>query len=307
MLLSGSRVCRLALFLSFSAFVAPLSPATFNVPPARAPQTPLALTSQQQDQLHDVVTRVLKHADKAGCKKNTCTILVANFTDSSGSSSILGLQLADEVSKDLVSQQNVFRIIERSRLRDYLEQERISEALLHTEKAMRWLGKQLGATAILTGETRDEGASVRVETILRSCDKEKAGPNEAFTFPYSGSKASLAPIVSTPKAAAVSNVSTNPPAFRAGMGGTGAPVCTYCPPPSYTDPARAAKLNGTALLDVVVSANGETESATIVKGLPFGLNEKAIEAIHQWKFKPATRNGQPVPVMVMIEVTFRLY
>jgi TonB family protein len=217
------------------------------------------------------------------------------------------MQLADAVAKELASQQNAIRIIERSRLRDYLEQERISETLLHNEKAMRWLGKQLGATAILTGEARDEGESVRVVVNLRSCDKEKAGPNEAFTFAYSGSKASLAPVVSTPKASQVSNGPSNPAAFRSGVGGVGAPVCTYCPPPSYTDPARAAKLNGTALLDVVVSANGETESATMVRGLPFGLNDKAIEAIRQWKFKPATRNGQPVPVMVVIEVTFRLY
>jgi TonB family protein len=307
MLLSGSRVIRLAVFLSFSAFLAPLSPGALSFPPAQAPQTPIALTSQQQEQLHDVVARVLKHADKAGCKKSGCTILVANFTDSSGSVSILSLQLADEVSKDLASQQNAIRIIERSRLRDYLAQERISETLLHNEKAVRWLGKQLGATAILTGETRDEGESVRIVVNLRSCDKEKAGPNEAFTFPYYGSKASLAPVVSTPKAAAASNSPSNPAAFRSGVGGVGAPVCTYCPPPSYTDPARAAKLNGTALLDVVISANGETESATMVRGLPFGLNDKAIEAIRQWKFKPATRNGQPVPVMVVIEVTFRLY
>jgi TonB family protein len=77
--------------------------------------------------------------------------------------------------------------------------------------------------------------------------------------------------------------------------------------PSYTDPARAAKFNGTVLLDVVVSADGDMKSAKIIQGAPFGLNEMAMRAIRQWKFKPATRNGQPVPVIVMIEVTFRLY
>jgi TonB family protein len=302
-LLSGSRISRLAVFLSFSALLAPLSPATVNVPLAQAP----SLTTQQQDQLHDVVARVLKHADKAGCKKSACTILVANFTLPAGDTSQLGMQLADEVAKELASQQNAIRIIERSRLHDYLAQERISATLLNNEKAMRWLGKQLGATAILTGETKEEGESVRVNVNLHSCDKEKTGLVESFTYPYSGLNPGLYPLVPTAKVASADNTSVDPAVIRAGMAGSSAPTCVYCPPPSYTDPARAAKFNGTVLLDAVVSADGEAKSAKIVQGAPFGLNEKAMEAIRQWKFKPATRNSQPVTVMVMIEVTFRLY
>ena len=112
MLLSGSRVTQLALFLAFSTFLSPLSHANFNAPPAQAPQTPLALTSQQQDELHDLVARVLRHADKAGCKKSACTILVATFTLPSGDTAQLGMQLADEVAKELASQQKAIQIIE---------------------------------------------------------------------------------------------------------------------------------------------------------------------------------------------------
>jgi hypothetical protein len=121
MLLSRSRISRFAVFLSFIIFLAPLSPAALNVPPAQAPQTPLALTSQQQDQLHDVVARVLQHADKAGCKKSACTILVANFAGSSGSTSILGMQLADAVSAQLVALSKGIQVVDRHRLQSYLE------------------------------------------------------------------------------------------------------------------------------------------------------------------------------------------
>ncbi len=176
-------------------------------------------------------------------------------------------------------------------------------------KAMRWLGKQLGATAVLVGTTEDEGDSVRVQVNLRSCEKEKAGPVEGFTFPYAGSKDPFTALDFPAKAASVDNSSTDPAVFRAraGVGGVTSPICLYCPQPSYTNPARAAKFQGTMLLDVIVSPDGEMKSASFIRGLPFGLNDKAVEALRRWKFRPATLNAQPVMVKVQIEVTFRLY
>jgi TonB family protein len=307
MLLSGSRVSQFALFLSSVMFLAPLSQATPNVPPAQGPQTPLALTSQQQDQLYDLVDRVLKHADKAGCKKSACTILVANFTGSSGSTSILGMQLADEVSKQLASQQNAIQIIERSRLRDYLEQERISDTLLNNEKAMRWLGKQLGATAVLKGTTDNQGESVRLQVSLLSCDKDKSGPTETISFPDSDAMTDLAPVDSYAESLPSSNKPSVPVVLRAGGGGASPPSCSYCPNPSYSDPARAAKFNGTVIMAVTVSADGRTIEARVSRGAPYGLNDAAIRAVRSWQFKPAMHEGAPVSCTVMIEATFRLY
>jgi len=60
------------------------------------------------------------------------------------------------------------------------------------------------------------------------------------------------------------------------------------------------------LLDVTVSAEGRAIDASVVRGLPFGLNESAIRTMRDWQFRPATREGQPVACRVMIEVTFRL-
>jgi TonB family protein len=306
MLFSGSRVCRLALFLSFSAFVALLSPATRNVPPAQEPQTPLALTSQQQDQLHDVVARVLKHADKAGCKNSACTILVANFTDSSGSTSILGIQLADAVAKELAAQQTNIKIVERSRFRDYLELERIPDTLLNNEKAIRWLGKQLGATTVLRGTTEVRGEAVRVEVSLFSCEKEKSGSPERFSLPHSDFASALSPVDSFPRSFPSPKEASIPLIQRAGVDGITSPSCVYCPNPDYTDPAREVKLNGTLLLDVTVSTEGRAIDSRVARGLPFGLNESAIRTMRDWQFRPATREGQPIACRVMIEVTFRL-
>jgi TonB family protein len=86
------------------------------------------------------------------------------------------------------------------------------------------------------------------------------------------------------------------------------PVPTYRPEPGYTPQARHDKIEGTVVLWIVVDAQGNvTDAREVSKPLGDGLDEKAIENVKAWKFKPATRNGVPVLVRVMVEVTFRLF
>jgi periplasmic protein TonB len=97
-------------------------------------------------------------------------------------------------------------------------------------------------------------------------------------------------------------------AFRAGVNGVGVPICLYCPIPQYSDEARKAKYQGTVVLQVTITVDGRAVNISVVKGPGLGLEEKAIEAVKGWKFKPAVGpNGRPVPTVVPIEVTFRLY
>jgi TonB family protein len=90
-------------------------------------------------------------------------------------------------------------------------------------------------------------------------------------------------------------------------GGYSMPSCIRCPDPSYTNPARRAKINGTSIFEVLISPSGEAAQLRPVKMLGYGLDEKAFEAIKHWKFRPATQNGSPVPIIVPVEVTFRIY
>src|ERR1700730_9893554 len=95
----------------------------------------------------------------------------------------------------------------------------------------------------------------------------------------------------------------------AGVNGVGVPTCIYCPIPQYTDKARAAKLNGAVVVQAVVTADGRAVNISIVKGheLGLGLDESAIRAVSDWRFKPATGpDGKPVAVVVPVEVTFRI-
>ena len=96
-------------------------------------------------------------------------------------------------------------------------------------------------------------------------------------------------------------------AFRPGRGGVGYPECAYCPDPRFSDEARKAKYQGTVLLRIIVQPDGRATNISVVKGLGMGLDENAMSAVRGWRFKPAVGpGGKPVPVEVMIEVTFRL-
>jgi len=97
-------------------------------------------------------------------------------------------------------------------------------------------------------------------------------------------------------------------AFRAGVNGVGVPECIYCPAPQYSDDARKAKYMGSVVLQITVTADGRAVNISIVKDPGMGLGEKAVEAVRTWRFRPATGpSGKIVPVVVPIEVTFRLY
>lgn len=76
--------------------------------------------------------------------------------------------------------------------------------------------------------------------------------------------------------------------------------------PEYSEEARKAKYSGAVLLSIVVNADGTPTSIRIVKSLGMGLDEKAIEAVQKWRFKPAVSNGKPVRVRAAVEVNFRL-
>ncbi|MGA7623982.1 MAG: energy transducer TonB [Candidatus Acidiferrales bacterium] len=96
--------------------------------------------------------------------------------------------------------------------------------------------------------------------------------------------------------------------FNAGTGGYGYPACIYCPQAQYSDEAVKAKYQGTVMLVAVITADGKATDIKVVKGLGLGLDEKAIEAVRTWRFKPAAGpNGRPAPVRQTIEVTFHLY
>jgi TonB family protein len=86
-----------------------------------------------------------------------------------------------------------------------------------------------------------------------------------------------------------------------------APKATYTPEPGYSDAARQARYQGTMILDIIIDESGNIAQVRVVRALGMGLDENAMEMIRTWRFDPATRNGEPIPVEMQIEVSFNLY
>jgi TonB family protein len=76
--------------------------------------------------------------------------------------------------------------------------------------------------------------------------------------------------------------------------------------PDYSEDARRAKLQGTVVLHIVIDARGQATSIRVVRSLGLGLDEKAVEAVAKWRFRPAQQNGRPVPQPAIVDVSFRL-
>jgi TonB family protein len=91
-------------------------------------------------------------------------------------------------------------------------------------------------------------------------------------------------------------------------GGISAPVALHSVEAEFSDEARRAKYQGVCLISLIVDAQGNPQNPRVVRTLGMGLDEKALEAVRQYKFKPAMKDGKtPVPVMITVEVNFRLY
>lgn len=93
--------------------------------------------------------------------------------------------------------------------------------------------------------------------------------------------------------------------FRIG-GGVSAPVPLYKVEPEYSEEARKAKFQGTVVLSIVIDEHGTPTNFKVVRPLGLGLDEKAIEAVQKWKFRPGMKDGRAVAVLATVEVNFRL-
>ena len=84
------------------------------------------------------------------------------------------------------------------------------------------------------------------------------------------------------------------------------PKATIAPEPGYTAEAKAAKIEGTVTVQIVVDKSGKVRDVSVLRKLGHGLDEQATETVSKWEFEPATYRGQPVRCVVNLELSFRL-
>jgi len=90
-------------------------------------------------------------------------------------------------------------------------------------------------------------------------------------------------------------------------GGVSSPVPIQVSQPDYTKEARKAKLKGIVLVGLIVDSQGLPQNVQVIRGIGLGLDEKAVEAVKEYKFRPAMLDGSPVPVELNVEVNFQIF
>jgi TonB family protein len=147
-------------------------------------------------------------------------------------------------------------------------------------------------------DSADQAMSIEMlARFLRSQDRaDEAGPLEERAR---NARKSLAAAFSTPREAAVSS------AVKVRDGVT-KPALIGKIEPEYSEAARVLKHQGTVRLNITVDVDGRAKDIQVVQGLGLGLDEKAVEAVTQWQFRPGESNGAPLPVLAQVEINFRL-
>ena len=95
--------------------------------------------------------------------------------------------------------------------------------------------------------------------------------------------------------------------YRPGIGGVTNPIPLISPEAEFSDEARRNKYQGICMISVIVDARGYPRSPRVIRSLGMGLDEKALEAVQRYRFKPALKDGKPVAAMISVMVNFRLF
>jgi TonB family protein len=95
--------------------------------------------------------------------------------------------------------------------------------------------------------------------------------------------------------------------YTPGAGGVSQPVPIFTPEAEFSDEARRQKYEGVCPISVIIDAQGNPQNPRVVRRLGMGLDEKALQAVMKYRFRPARKDGKPVAVRISVMVNFRLF
>jgi bla regulator protein BlaR1 len=154
----------------------------------------------------------------------------------------------------------------------------------------------------------------RIVRIMTPNLAKKLSPSRRLLLASVGVAAVVGPVLfglwNTPRVRAqspdASQGAGSPHIYHVG-GDVSAPQLIFAPDPQYSEEAKRAKYQGVCVVSLIVDAQGNPQRVQVVRHLGKGLDQKAVEAVKQYRFKPAMLHGEPVAVQVNIEVNFRLF
>ena len=227
-------------------------------------------------------------------------VIVFDFAGPSEISGAAEKSLADDFSAALARVSNGFTVVDRARIPEGMQKKNLTPADLDNPHNALGVAKEIKAKAYVWGAITvgRNNFDLLVEVFRVQGGKKIAGFQG--TLPLTNQMRE-----ETAQRFGKDRDSSVP---QAGTRGKTFPSCVHCPPVKYTQPAVWHQFQGTVTLSVIVTADGRADDIQVVTALPYGLTGKAIETVRSWRFKPAqSSDGNPAPVVQIIETTFHLY
>lgn len=277
---------------------------------ARAQAPDLVLTNAAETQLDSLASRVSEKIKRSKRGRTPDYVLVFDFLPQSPeSSSLLGTLLADRFTDMLSHHGNGIVVMDREVLKNYLKKNLMDTEDLAAASVYLSIAHDLGATDLIRANLSEGGN----QTLRVSIERQGSSPPFHDEAQFLASK-DLEDLLVKPAPSNHRVSQTIPPEQGVIVMGAGqvqgvrGPTCITCTNPQYTEAARERKFsNGTVIFSALITTDGQVTSVYVMRGLPFGLTERALMTIKDWKLKPAMKDGMPVPVRVDITITFRLF
>jgi TonB family protein len=247
------------------------------------------------------------------------SLVVTNFAETHGSSNAMGAELARQFSKSLAQNARDFTVADSNTEFDTSHASRLTSRSAD-DAAVNCAAGKPEPTFVVNGymDELEDRVVIRIEAT-RTEDK-KAIFDERVTVPLTPELWALEskPPSSAEKPSGEGEPTWVRPGFHIPDNGASVPSvetggsytpprCLECALAQYPDSAMAAKIEGVISLRILVDASGQPAEIIVLKGLPCGLNERAIETVATWRLEPAKgRDGKPLAVWQNAELSFKL-
>lgn len=265
--------------------------------PCQSPDS--VLTKADQAKIDLVALHAAKKIQEANLSEKPRVLVIDFFRGPVGASSQLGTIVADRFSESLSGFSQSIKVLDRQTLTDYLKKNWVSEEDLSTNEVCLWIGRELGATGVITGSLSEENGQITLKVQLAGFGPVDKKADESQLALTERTKKML--FLSDPKARKSEDIPDEPGVLKTGTPGVSQPRCKKCPLPQFSDAARNSKFQGAVRLSVIVTAEGKITSIYILKGKPFLSNED-IKTIQTWQLQPAEQDGRPVSVRTEFEI-----
>jgi TonB family protein len=223
------------------------------------------------------------------------TVVIGDFPAMGNGVTLQGAFLADRLWFAVLQQEKGFRTLNRGSLHRQLYARPVSSTSF--EEAQVEAARALGAEVLIAGKIQLHANDLVI--ALTAVDVSTGKDISKWTW--------MVPRSSSLDALALQPIQAKGPVYILQQDGVSTPDCAYCPFPQYSETARKKKIEGTVVVEAMIDASGRATKVWEVRGLPDGLTQQAVDAVHKWHFKSAhDADGRAVSVMVPVDVTFRL-